>query len=774
MNRLLSSLFFILCSLAAVAQSDKPLLRMALISDIHNQNTMITDASNLRLRTAFLNTIDSMRREGGIDVLALEGDNMTGFTIPQTSWARLRLMLAEAARKVFGEGASYHPVIYITGNHDFEPGNFDALPKAYNGGDYYTYPMKGDVGTLRDSECFYEMAPNGSKPDEKLLAAFHYVVHGFDIVGLNCGKFFFADAWDYQYSQESIDWVDQKLSELTADCPNRTIIFLAHLPLPSSVGATNNKTLKKDVASSYNLERVLAKYPGVIYLYGHDHSSQANRSYYERTIRQRLTCYNTAGEVIAPFGEEVGAQPDGQSIFATIQSTKSGKFLGEDNYNMTVASSLHTYEIYPIANQPNRCVIYTEAGSSDNTGIHHFLFCENGGRFSSNVALSASGRQFFYEVADTARREGVLVTRPEIGKTYVIVAQSTDGKFYAISDKVLSSGSASQRVAGVEVGNPTTNPSLTFEADNIYWNLRNSSPIPLWQNRVVNFKNLSNKKFLAIDNFNMTTTADPFAFNMARSSHLTFSFGLQTTDTAAVYYVHCGSAGRYSKNPNLTKNSSLLFYEVDPNTMLGKRCMSPEPGKTYGIVAPASDNSGYYALTSTAYSAGSTDQRLTGTKSGNNYTQVFTNKNMMWEMSEHQPDPGTPSFFSAFVGSMRYNDIATNASPSEADALMTQALILELYADSVVLEIKNYGQTGNFYGAAVSPRIFNPLHRYVVRRPVIGSAFPDDIPDGITSLSDEQSLSPRLFSITGTEMPNTRSLPRGLYLTNRHRKFIKE
>ncbi|MCF0183803.1 MAG: metallophosphoesterase [Bacteroidaceae bacterium] len=774
MKHFLYSLFFILYSLATAAQGEKPLLRMALISDIHNQNTMITDASNLRLRTAFLNTIDSMRREGGIDVLALEGDNMTGFTIPQTSWSRLRLMLAEAARKVFGEGTNYHPVIYVSGNHDFEPGNFDGVPKAYNSGDYYTYPMKGDVGTLRDSECFYEMAPNGTKADEPLLAAFHYVVHGFDIVGMNCGKYFFADAWDYQYSQESIDWVDQKLAQLTADCPNRTIIFLAHLPLPSSVGATNNKTLKKDVESSYNLERVLAKYPGVIYLYGHDHSSQANRSYYERTIRQRLTCYNTAGEVIAPYGEEVGAQPDGQSIFVSIQATKSRKFLGEDNNNMTVSTALHTYEIYPLANQANHCVIYTEGGSSDNSGVHHYLYCENGGRFSSNVNLTSSGRQYFYEVADTALRQGVLVSRPEVGKTYAIVAHSTDGKYYAISDNLLSSGSASQRVAGVEVDNPTTNLTMTFEADNIFWNLRSAAPVAHWENRVATFKNLANKKYLGIDSYNMTTTADPFPFSMSKSTRLAFSFGLKTTDTTAVYYVHCGSSGRYSKNPSLTKNSSLLFYEVDPNTMLGKRCMSPEPGKTYAIVGQASDNSGYYALTSNAYSAGTSDQRLSGTKSGNNYTQTFTSKNMMWEMSDYRPDAGTPSFMSAFVGSMRYNDIATNASPSEADALMTQALILELYADSVVLEVKNYGQTGNFYGAAVSPRIFNPLYRYVVRRPVIGSAFPDDLPDGITSLRDEETAAPRFYSVTGTEMPSGNSLPRGLYLTNRNRKFVKE
>lgn len=94
-------------------------------------------------------------------------------------------------------------MIYVTGNHDYEVANWDNIPKPYNAGDYYTYPMKDDIGELTESEAFYEDADNGNLGKMVLLAAYHYVINGFDFVILNCGKNFFKSAWDYTYSSES-------------------------------------------------------------------------------------------------------------------------------------------------------------------------------------------------------------------------------------------------------------------------------------------------------------------------------------------------------------------------------------------------------------------------------------------------------------------------------------------------------------------------------------------------------------------------------------------
>lgn len=190
----------------------------------------------------------------------------------------------EATQAAFPADARRRPVIYVTGNHDYEVANFDKLPKPYNAADFYTFPMSETVGKLGEDDCFYETADNGSGSPMKLLAAFHYVINGFDFVALNCGRYFFESAWDYRYSDESVDWVDKKLDEICADDPNKTVFFIAHLPLPESRGVTPGKSVSASAASTHALPQALAKHPGVIYLYGHDHSSSSNKSYIEHAL----------------------------------------------------------------------------------------------------------------------------------------------------------------------------------------------------------------------------------------------------------------------------------------------------------------------------------------------------------------------------------------------------------------------------------------------------------------------------------------------------------
>lgn len=78
---------------------------------------------------------------------------------------------------------------------------------------------------------FYEKTLDG-KYD--LLAAFHYVINGFDFVCLNTGKFLYQSAINYQYSIESVTWCKNKLEEICKDDPDKTIFFMAHFPFADS------------------------------------------------------------------------------------------------------------------------------------------------------------------------------------------------------------------------------------------------------------------------------------------------------------------------------------------------------------------------------------------------------------------------------------------------------------------------------------------------------------------------------------------------------------
>lgn len=288
----------IVCAICCVCnlfgqKTEKPIMTFACLSDIHSQQSMISAkrVQDVRLRTSFLNTLKSIHQSERIDALVLCGDYTSDVTIPKANWLRVRELMAQAAVTAFPTGARHTPVLYAVGNHDYEVANFDNLPKPYIAGDFYPYPMMQQTGRLKDSDCFYEYAPNGDRDSVRLLAAYHYKIGGLDFVVQNCGKYFFANAWDYQDSRESCEWVERKLREIDPK-GRKTIIYINHLPLPGTVGATEGKTLKDNEATRL-LTRALSQHPHLLYLYGHDHSSRRNMSYITDQLTQRITHYDS-------------------------------------------------------------------------------------------------------------------------------------------------------------------------------------------------------------------------------------------------------------------------------------------------------------------------------------------------------------------------------------------------------------------------------------------------------------------------------------------------
>ena len=155
MNRmkktLLTTLLAVL-TLAAGAQSEteKPLLTLACISDIHTERSLIDcDLSSIAVRGSFTKTVNLIKQNEQIDVMLLGGDCTSDATIAESNWKQARKLIVQCTRKAFPTTTST-PVIYVTGNHDYEVANWDNIPKPYNAGDYYTYPMKNDIGELTE------------------------------------------------------------------------------------------------------------------------------------------------------------------------------------------------------------------------------------------------------------------------------------------------------------------------------------------------------------------------------------------------------------------------------------------------------------------------------------------------------------------------------------------------------------------------------------------------------------------------------------------------
>lgn len=585
----------------------KPLIRFACMSDIHNELTMInkSDTSKIWLRKSFLTTLDSLKNLYSLDALVLGGDYSSDVTIPEGNWIHMRNLMHDVTNNAFGNSYERHPVIYVTGNHDYEVANFDNLPKKYNAADYYDFPMKEDIGELPESDCFYETADNGSEKAMRLLAAYHYVINGFDFVVLNCGKYFFKSAWDYRMSDESVAWVNNKLDSIYATDSLKTVFFLSHLPLPDTHGATVGKTLLSTASSTKLLLATLAKHPNIIYIYGHDHSSKSNNSFIDSSLVQRLTFYNSDGTTYFPDEESTTGNSNSEM---KISSVGNGKYLGFDSNNLGLIS------------EPDRFVV----------------------------------------------KESKIVK----------------GTVSAFGDNA-----------------PNENNG----------------------------------------------------------------------------YIYCGTEGRFSGNKELLKYSSLLMYEVadtSGNIFKGIRTMWPEDGKVYAIVA-LSSKGGYYALTNKLYSVGSRSQRLIGQAVNETDTLTFNTKDVLWLFTKMHKSSSKHSFMSTFMGSMRYNSFNTNSSPGINDSPVIQSLVVSVYADSIILKMHNFGDTGHIVGNSVTADIKSDIPAFIIHRHVTNSA--DQVHTSITSVGQNYNLSDnRVYTISGMYVGKIDCIPNlsaGIYIFN-HKKLV--
>lgn len=467
---------------AQTNDEEKPLLTLACISDIHTERSLIDcdNLNNIALRGSFLKTLTQLKQTENIDVMLLGGDCTSDATVTIDKWKQVRKLIAQYTRKAFPTTTST-PVIYVTGNHDYEVANWDNIPKPYNAGDYYTFPMKSDIGELSADEAFYENADNGNLGTMKLLAAFHYVINGFDFVILNCGKNFFKSAWDYTYSEESVQWVADKLAAIYAENPDKTVFFALHVPFSDS---NSIREPSKGMASSPGerlLKQTLSRYPNLIMLYGHDHGG--DKAYTRRKTSQRVTRYDMDGNVIATTdgthvdGPTQDPENDGKDEQEQakkdkpwyVRSVASGQYLGFNprNLGMTDDNTLVTVEELD-ASKGAYALKVSGSGSEANG---NYMISSTEGRFSCNANKYPT---YFYRVTknDASGITAEKTTQQLIDDTYLIVAENAKDqtKLYAVTSEGYPSTN-SNRLVGLSVTDKNGKITIPASQKKALWQL---------------------------------------------------------------------------------------------------------------------------------------------------------------------------------------------------------------------------------------------------------------------------------------------------------------
>lgn len=754
------TLLLLLCAyaIASYAQTtenneDKPVMTIGCLSDLHNELGLISgELSTVRLRGTFGNTIKRMHEEEDVDLICLGGDYTSDVTVSKENWERVKQLMRETSRSAFRDGRTQRPVIYVTGNHDYEVANFDKIPKGFNAG-YYQDIMEEDIGPLTAHNAYYEEADNDSLGKQKLLGAYHYQIKGFDFVMLNCGLYFFKNAWDYTYSLGSVQWVADKLAELYASDPNKTVFFLLHVPFSdsNSISAANKGMTNGE--STRLLKATLAKYPNLVMIYGHDHGTDS--AFIRKRTSQRVTRYDVGGMVISSFDDTHVDDPvlppdtpeEPTSVTMSIKSVATGKYLTYgSSTNLAAQDEAMDATIDKVANSNNHFSV--KLGGN-------YVYCGSTATFSGNAKVTDYSKAFIYKVGDNkATRITATNELADGAKVVLVYKASKDKKFYALlPENTKTSLSSDNRMKAQLVAASDPGDEISVEGDNIVWQLNQREVEETGLPIDACIQNTATGKYIGEDSSNLNTVDEALTCNIYEENGKVY---VKMPNNNR--HLHIGSGGRFSRGDA----TALKFFEVEAPTVehgsyVGTLVKYPKMGVPYAIAAEKSGKT--YLLTNKVYKAGEgDDQRLVGQEvTVNDNTISITDDNLIWTLKEREP--GDPSFFSSFMGSMRYYNNSIEGDVSVSNSKIVQALMVYIYPDHITLKMKNYGESGTFGNITIN----KDLAAYTVYREVRNANGALTAIKGVTTENKMGKADGRVYDLTGRQVTRP---TRGVYVMN--------
>lgn len=723
------------------------------LSDLHNELGLISgELSTVKLRGTFGNTIKRMHEEEDVDLICLGGDYTSDVTVSKENWERVKQLMRETSRSAFRDGRTQRPVIYVTGNHDYEVANFDKIPKGFNAG-YYQDIMEEDIGPLTAHNAYYEEADNGSLDKQKLLGAYHYQIKGFDFVMLNCGLYFFKNAWDYTYSLGSVQWVADKLAELYASDPNKTVFFLLHVPFSDSNSISAANKGMKSGESTRLLKATLAKYPNLVMIYGHDHGTDS--AFIRKRTSQRVTRYDVGGMVISSFDDTHVDDPvlppdtpeEPTSVTMSIKSVATGKYLTYgSSTNLAVQDDAMNATIDKVANSDNHFSV--KLGGN-------YVYCGSTATFSGNAKLTDYSKAFIYKVDDNkATRVTATNELADGAKVVLVYKASKDKKYYALlPENTKTSLSSDNRMKAQLVAASDPGDEISVEGDNIVWQLNQREVEETGLPIDACIQNTATGKYIGEDSSNLNTVDEALTCNIYEENGKVY---VKMPNNNR--HLHIGSGGRFSRGDA----TALKFFEVVAPTVehgsyVGTLVKYPKTGVPYAIAAEKSGKT--YLLTNKVYKAGEgDDQRLEGQEvTVNDNTVSFTDDNLIWTLKEREP--GDPSFFSSFMGSMRYYNNSIEGDVSVSNSKIVQALMVYIYPDRITLKMKNYGESGTFGNITIN----KDLAAYTVYREVRNANGALTAIKGVTTENKMGKADGRVYDLTGRQVTRP---TRGVYVMN--------
>lgn len=240
-------------------------------TDVHNQQALLDYPAKVR-KSLYLACELAEKEFGKADLAIMGGDNVSDYphwdrscALPKTNFLDLKEKMVKAVADSTVDGKA----LYVAGNNDMILGDIGGEDwKPYNTTEfYYTGPMIEKLGELPESEK-YEVTSVEKPWEYPYLDAFHYVIEGYDFVGINIDPNTAYNTHDGYYTDETLDWVKKKLDEIDPDGV-KPVFVVGHL---SAQCYTNGEWIEcmceRSVKKFYE---TLDGHKNLFYLYGHNH-----------------------------------------------------------------------------------------------------------------------------------------------------------------------------------------------------------------------------------------------------------------------------------------------------------------------------------------------------------------------------------------------------------------------------------------------------------------------------------------------------------------------
>ena len=235
--------------------SKKPVFRVACFADLHVDYGIQSYGNPIRPST--ITAVNYVQNTlGGADVILVGGDIVSNNG--RLEWTnQLWNRSVTTVYSTLARGSKSGKVMMVSGNHETEVG-VAAGDTVYTG-DYSDWMTASSLGNFKAALYFNDMGLGNSKYNE--LLCYRYNVNGMEFIGMNT-PYRPQRSSGYIYP-EQIDWVGEQLAEIGAD---KTVIVFSHFPTGGVVSPAGS-----DRDSGSEMKALFAKYPNVIYCYGHVH-----------------------------------------------------------------------------------------------------------------------------------------------------------------------------------------------------------------------------------------------------------------------------------------------------------------------------------------------------------------------------------------------------------------------------------------------------------------------------------------------------------------------